>query len=187
MAVNLTKACINLNEPVTSSELQAAEADYKDICNEVVSKSAKKKGFSKNDVKFVSDFRKNKGRMRKRRSKQKELEQLEKERKLKQLTEEAAHREAVKKQQIAAQQAREQAMRNGKVRKYTKEMRNRDILHHCAKNVKDDAKDTVSKVDDKLIKSASKADNDFDRLIYGTMPSDIEEEFEAILDDVNDS
>lgn len=171
MALNFNKRiCVNLDEPVTVTELEAVKDNAlqqnTDTFDDVLVESIDKKRFD-DKVKFAADFRKNSSLKCKRRTKRKKKKQeLEKK----------------KKEQLA----REQAVRNGKVRKYTKEMRNRDEIEDAARDLRVAAIKTATLEDDKLVKAAMQPGRRFDNLIYGTATSDVEDKFEDLFDNVND-
>lgn len=158
------KTCMSLEQPVTHSELQAAETDYKTLQKE---ERSVKKAFEKKDVKFASDFSKSHDLMRKRKSKRKCDD--EKKRKRRQAKERAA---------------KEQAVRNNGARKYIKEMRNRDIIQQKALKLRAKAEATPSTADDKFLDEALRTGYKFDTLVYSTMTSDIAEEMDGMFDDI---
>lgn len=164
MAVNLnTNSCMNLDEPVTSSELRAARANQESLQDEIGSQKSEEKRPDGNAVRIASDFSKNKSIMRRHKSRKKKKE-LEKKRK--------------------EQQAREQVLQNGRVRKYTGEMRNREVIRKNAIELQKKALVTSSTKDDAFVVSVLSSERCLDKLVYNTTTSDVEGCFDDIADDI---
>lgn len=161
MAVNLnTDLTIRLDEPVTSSELRVAKA------NQEASQKANETVDNSKAVKLVSNFSKNKSLMRRRKSRKKKKE-LEKKRR--------------------EQQAKEQAQRDRSSRKYTTEMRNRDVVRQKAVELQNEAQATSSVEDDKFVASKLFSKQGIDKLVYNTVTSDAENQINDIADCITDN
>ena len=178
MALNFDKkAVMNLDEPITDNEIESVLTEYETLTQNIEGIDSKnvesfdeiseKKSFEK-QIKFASDFRKKSS-----------LPCLKRTRKRKKKRE--------REKQIKEQQAREQAARNGKARKYAKEMRNRDEITKAAKELQAVAIKTATMEDDIFIKKALTHSHKFDKLIYGTATSDVEDKFQDLFDNIDDT
>ena len=171
MALNLDNiSSVNIQEPVTHEEMQLINNNYNAIRQEAeqehqVEETVQAARRFNSNIIFASDFRKDSSLPCKFRPRKKKKDINKKRRE---------------------QQEREQASRNGKVRKYTKEMRNRDAIEKAAKDLRREAIKTATLDDDRLINSAMSPGRKFDKIIYGTVTSDVEDKFEDLFDDAND-
>lgn len=120
------------------------------------------------NIKFAEDFRKKSSIKCKRKSNSKKKK-----------------REAEKKRRERL--AKEQAQRNRKACRYSKEMRNRDAIRKTALSLQSKAVETATTEDDKLIQSAFGPSYRFDSIIYNTPTSDVEDLFTDIFDDIDDA
>lgn len=77
---------------------------------------------------------------------------------------------------------------NGAVRKYAKEMRNRDIIAKKSKAMRLMAKKTASSYDDKFAQAAASPTSKFDKIIYGSATAgDAADKLDALFDSVTSS
>lgn len=82
-------------------------------------------------------------------------------------------------------EARERAAQNGKVRKYTKEMQNREAIIEKSMSMRREALQTESNMDDKFAFDALMPTRRFDKIIYGSATADdAEDMLEDIFDDI---
>lgn len=151
---------MTLDRPVTVTELQAVRQEQAGSDRNEETEIIVAQG----GVKLVADFSRSKSIMKRKRTKSKNKARKKKER-----------------------QEREQASRNSKVRKYAREMQNRDIIRRKAAELKQQAELTPSSADDKVVAAAINGSRSFDSLVYGKFPSDIGDDFDDIADSVIDT
>ncbi len=82
-------------------------------------------------------------------------------------------------------EARERAAQNGKVRKYTKEMQNRETIIEKSRSMRREALLTESNMDDKFAFDALMPTRRFDKIVYGSATTDdAEDMLEDIFNDI---
>ncbi len=82
-------------------------------------------------------------------------------------------------------EARERAAQNGKVRKYTKEMQNREAIIEKSRSMRREALLTESSMDDKFAFDALMPTRRFDKIVYGSATTDdAEDMLEDIFNDI---
>lgn len=170
MAINLDAGkAISLNDAVTSQELNAAvdtssykrmgTSEQEKIASEKVAKS--KKNIADSVIYAVKNDNKQAKRRKKKARKARE-------------------------KQIAESQ--ERAAQGAKVRKYTKEMQNRDAVIRKSRSMRKKAAMTASGLDDKFAIAAMAPTKRFDCIIYNSATPDdaselLDDVFEAIMND----
>lgn len=170
MAINLDAGkAISLNDAVTSQELNAAvdTSSYKRMGTSEQEKIASEKAAKskKNIADSVIYAVKNDNKQAKRRKKK---------------------ARKAREKQIAESQ--ERAAQGAKVRKYTKEMQNRDAVIRKSRSMRKKAAMTASGLDDKFAIAAMAPTKRFDCIIYNSATPDdaselLDDVFEAIMND----
>lgn len=172
MAINLDAGkAISLNDAVTSQELNAAvdtssykrmgTSEQEKISSEKAAKSKKKKNIADSVIYAAKNDNKQAKRRKKKARKARE-------------------------KQIAESQ--ERAAQGAKVRKYTKEMQNRDAVIRKSRSMRKKAAMTASALDDKFAIAAMAPTKRFDCIIYNSATPDdaselLDDVFEAIMND----
>lgn len=147
---------INLDQDLSIELDELIKSEKKDALSGKTTESTLK-------IKFADDFReKSSLRCKRKKRKQKQKQRQNKER-----------------------MHQEQAAQNRKTLKYAKEMRNREELKKAGLGLQTTALATATIEDDELIMAALFPDSRFDNLIYGEMPSDIEDIFEDMFEDMD--
>lgn len=173
MAINLGSViAVNLDDAVSVQELQMVigksdknTADEETIEEVIVTEEASRPEKKRIDIKSVVYAAKNDNKQAKRRKKKAKSVQA------KQDTE-----------------SQERALQNAKVRKYTKEMQNRDAIVNESRKMCNKASKTRSNLDDKFAMAARTPSRRFDNIIYNSPTADDASEllndiFEAVMDD----
>lgn len=173
MAINLGSVIsVNLDDAVSVQELQMVigvpdrNAPNEETVEEVIAtEEASKTEKKRIDIKSVVYAAKSDNKQAKRRKKKAKSVQV------KQDTE-----------------PQERALQNAKVRKYTKEMQNRDAIVNESRKMHNKASRTRSSLDDKFAMAARTPSRRFDNIIYNSATADdaselINDIFEAVMDD----
>lgn len=148
-----------LNTPV-NTELRIVENNYKQVKNDNKAVKREKRLFDSKDIKLIAND--SKKRVKKRKNKRK----------------------------IATNDIiREKMLRDAQVRKYTKEMQNRDAIAKRSRKMCEQARQTKSAADDKFAYSAAAPTKQFDKLIYNSVTADdavvsLDDIFEDIVDSI---
>lgn len=173
MAINLGSAItVSLDDAVTVQELQAVIDMSKKgktndnivtdtVMTEETSKSQKKRIDAKSVI-YVAKNDNKQAKIRKKKAKK------------------------IREKQDTENQ--ERASQNTKVRKYTKEMQNRDAIAKKSRKMCNEASKTRSNLDDKFAMAARTPSRRFDNIIYNSPTTDdaselLDEIFEAVMND----
>jgi len=172
MAINLNAGkAISLNDTVTSQELDAAvdTSSYKRMGVSEQNKAMPEKAMKHKKKKSIADSvvyaAKNDNKQAKKRKKK-----------------------ARKTREKQAAETQERAAQGVKVRKYTKEMQNRDAVMRKSRSMRNKAATTASDLDDKFAIAAMAPTRRFDDIIYNSATPDdavelLDDVFEAVMDD----
>ena len=175
MALNLkVKTAINFNEPVTMQELKAA-VSKPDAANASQQEQSQEK--TQESVKSDAIIKAKDVKMCKTVSDNRAVKDVAKNVKLPEKTR--------RKSKKVNDEAFEKIVKGNSVRKYTKEMQNRDAIAKKSKAMRKKARTTASNYDDKFAEAAAAPTKQFDSIIYGSATTgDAEETLNNVFSDV---
>lgn len=178
MAINLqVNTAISIDEPVTMQELQAAVKRCKKETDEPKQELSKQSQDSvavnaqvkARDIKLYKTVSDNKAVIR-------DIQSVESAKKSKY------------KSKAERDEAFEKVLKGNKVRKYTKEMQNRDAIAKQSKAMRKKARKTASNYDDKFAEEAATPTKQFDNIIYGSATTgDAENMLDSAFSDIMDA